>query len=103
MLGEKVREQLTGFTGTATARCEHITGCVEVLVVANELGEDGKPIEAWFDESRLIVSEVIEQPEETKPEETKPAGGPRDSKPPPRSRPTMQTSYKTYDGPKRPT
>ena len=98
MLGSKVKEKVTGFVGTVTAHCEHITGCVEMLVVANTLGLDGKPVEAWFDESRLTIHEVVSCENKI----TK-LGGPRDSKPPARSHPKMDTNYKTFDGPRQST
>lgn len=52
-LGSKVKDPVTGFTGTAVARTEYAWGCVSVGVCSNELHE-GKPIDwQWFDEKRL--------------------------------------------------
>ncbi len=52
-LGQKVTDNITGFSGIVTARTEFLYGCVRVCVEPEEL-KDGKPIEAqWFDEQRL--------------------------------------------------
>ena len=52
-LGDKVRDNITGFTGVATGRTEYLYGCVRICIEPAEL-HDGKPVEAlWFDEQRL--------------------------------------------------
>jgi len=52
-LGDKVKDKLTGYSGTAVARAEYLYGCVWISVIPEEL-QDGKPIEdVWFDEGRL--------------------------------------------------
>jgi hypothetical protein len=54
-LGSKVRDTLTGFTGTATGRTEWLYGCTRICIEPNEM-KDGKPIEGvWFDEQRIEV------------------------------------------------
>jgi len=61
-LGNRVRDNITGFCGIATARAEWLFGCNRIAIEPQEL-KDGKPIEAqWFDEQRV---ELIA---ETKPE-----------------------------------
>lgn len=61
-LGNKYRDTLTGFEGTATGRTEYLYGCVRVLLEG--AGSDRKPEDFWFDEQRLI--EVgAERPVET--------------------------------------
>lgn len=53
--GQTVKEQITGFKGVITGRCEYITGCAQCLVQP-PVRKDGTRIEAvWFDEPRLIV------------------------------------------------
>jgi hypothetical protein len=53
-LGSKVKDTVTGFEGTATARAEYLDGRVSVQV---EALRDGKPISEWFPESRIVVVE----------------------------------------------
>lgn len=56
-LGDKVREDITGFEGIATSRTVFMTGCARIGVQA-KVDKDGKVphIEA-FDEDRLTVTE----------------------------------------------
>jgi hypothetical protein len=54
-LGAKVTDSITGFSGIATARTEYLDGAAKVCVEAQEL-VDGKPVEAWFDEPRVVES-----------------------------------------------
>lgn len=52
-LGDKVRDNITGFTGIAVGESKWLFGCSRFLVEPDEL-KDGKPIEAcWFDEQRI--------------------------------------------------
>lgn len=52
MLGHKVKDKITGFTGRVTGFVEYLTGCNQALVIAES--KDGKPGEtAWIDEQRL--------------------------------------------------
>lgn len=52
LLGHKVRDKITGFTGTVTGYVQYLTGCNQGLVVGES--KDGKAAEsAWFDEQRL--------------------------------------------------
>lgn len=54
-LGEKVKDSVTGFKGTVTARAEYLTGCRQYAVTAktvgNKIAESG-----WYDEDRLLDS-----------------------------------------------
>ena len=60
-LGSKVKDMLTGFTGTATGRTEWVFGCSRIFIEPNKLKDDGAPIEGqWFDEQRV---EVVEEKE----------------------------------------
>lgn len=52
-LGQKVKDSITGFVGTVTARCEYVTSPVHVLVEG--IDSTGRPIERWFEESRMQV------------------------------------------------
>lgn len=54
--GLKVRDVITGVTGTATGKCDYISGCSQVLV-APRYKEDGTKVDAeWFDIQRLEVA-----------------------------------------------
>lgn len=54
-LGSKVRDQITGLTGTATGRTEYITGCEQILVQP-PLNKDGAFVQGhWVDVDRLVV------------------------------------------------
>lgn len=56
VLGQKVEDVITGFTGTATGVCSYISGCTQVLVVP-KYKEDGTKIESeWFDIQRLVLA-----------------------------------------------
>lgn len=52
-LGLEVRDAVTGFTGTSTARCTHLGGSTQIEITP-KAGEDGsyrKP--QWFEEARI--------------------------------------------------
>lgn len=49
-LGERYRDGISGYEGTATARAEYLHGCPQVKL---ETVIDGKPDHAWIDEPRL--------------------------------------------------
>ena len=52
-LGVKVRDRVTGFSGTVTGLVSYITGCNQALV-APTIGEDGAMRDSqWIDEQRL--------------------------------------------------
>jgi hypothetical protein len=51
MLGAKVTDMVTGFTGTATGVSVYTNGCVRIAVEA--ASKDGKLADAWFDAQRL--------------------------------------------------
>ena len=51
-LGAKVKDSVTGFVGTVTARCEYLHTGTRVII---EGIADGRPVEMWIDESRAEV------------------------------------------------
>jgi len=51
-LGNKVVDDLTGFTGIVTGICQYLNSSTRVQVTSQEL-KDGKTIEEWFDVLRL--------------------------------------------------
>lgn len=71
-LGTKVRDTVTGFEGTAVARCEYFNGCVQygVLPKAKEAG--AMPDAVYIDWQRL---EVVGKPKV--PRRTSLTGGPQ--------------------------
>ena len=54
-LGSKVKDSVTGYIGTVTARCEYLHHGPQIL--AESIDSTGRPIEWWVKESR---AEVIE-------------------------------------------
>jgi hypothetical protein len=54
-LGDRVKEQVTGWEGILVGRADYLTGCEQWLVEA--MGEGGVPKAYWFDASRLEVLE----------------------------------------------
>ncbi len=51
----RVRDRVTGFEGVVVARCEYLTGCVQ-LDVAPGVDKDGQMEKTWWiDEQRLEV------------------------------------------------
>lgn len=53
MLGKKVRDKVTGFEGTVTARCEYVSGSPQVCLAS--IDKDGNPQTTWLDEGRVEV------------------------------------------------
>lgn len=59
-LGQRVVDQITGFSGIATALVSYITGCNQVCVQP-QVDEKGSFVEArYIDEDRLIVDQGFE-------------------------------------------
>jgi hypothetical protein len=57
-LGQIVKDQITGFQGVVTGKCQYITGCNQALVIPKVKDDGTKTDGAWFDEDRLeIVNE----------------------------------------------
>lgn len=55
LLGQKVKDRITGFGGVVTGYVYYISGCNQCLVVP-QVGSDGKQIDgAWFDVQRLEI------------------------------------------------
>jgi hypothetical protein len=54
-LGDKVTDNLTGFTGVAIARCEYLNGCIryEIQSLTLEKGQMAETI--WIDEERISL------------------------------------------------
>ena len=56
ILGEEVKDKITGFRGVVMARSEYHTGCNTYGLLSKTLTKDAKPAEwEWIDE-RLLTS-----------------------------------------------
>lgn len=55
MLGKKVKDIVSGFSGIATARCEYLNGCVQYQLEA-PLSKTGERKKEWFDEGQLSIT-----------------------------------------------
>ena len=59
VLGNKVRDKVTGFEGVAVERCSYLDGTSSVKVESQTLSkEEGVPVVAWFWEVRLTFVEL---------------------------------------------
>ena len=57
-LGQRVKDSITGFTGTVTGLVSYIAGCDQALV-APDVDKQGKLADsAWFDTVRLEVTKM---------------------------------------------
>lgn len=75
-LGDRCRDTISDFTGTAVAFTTWINGCTR-FALQPKIDKDGKLPEAqWFDEPQIVVMEETVAP--TGPRDT---GGPLPSKP----------------------
>ena len=62
-LGDRVREDISGYEGVVVARSEYLWGCVTYWVKAEGLDKDGKPHEGeWFDAERLTPVRAPSKP-----------------------------------------
>lgn len=58
-LGDKAKDQVTGFEGICVARTEWLNGCVRVTLQSDKLDKEGKPQEGQtFDEPQLVVTKA---------------------------------------------
>ena len=70
-LGDKVKDEVTGFEGVATAATEFLQGCRRISITSQDL-HDGKPIDShWFDEPQITIvkkavvkAEVVDEGEQ---------------------------------------
>ena len=55
-LGDKVKDVVSGYVGTAIAKIIFLNNCIQFHVQAKGVKKDGEPIKAqWVDEEQLIV------------------------------------------------
>ena len=63
-LGQKVKDEITGFVGIAICRCEYLNGCVQYHVSppVDEKGNVRK--DEWFDAAQLeVIDDGVVKPE----------------------------------------
>lgn len=53
LLGDSVRDTVTGFVGIATARAKYLNSVEPRIKVEGLDKKNGLPVEFWFDENRL--------------------------------------------------
>lgn len=57
LLGYKVKDKVTGFSGKATSICFDLYGCIQCLIHPG-LDKEGKPADQnWFDVSRIEITD----------------------------------------------
>lgn len=85
-LGDKVKDQITGFEGVVTGHTRYITGCDAFCLQPQGLDKDGKIHDAkWIDENRLVMVEakaVVLDPVPVVVTPVRAAGGPHDNEAP---------------------
>ncbi len=64
--GDRVKEKVTGFTGTITGTCYYLTGCNQYLIVARAKDEFSESKSVWYDEGRIEFIEKVITEEEVK-------------------------------------
>ena len=62
-IGRKYTDKVTGFTGMATCRTEHLYGTTQLHLQAEQLG-DSKVVGHWFYEAQLQEADPSEATED---------------------------------------
>jgi hypothetical protein len=91
-LGQVVKDKISGFTGTATARTTYLFGCVWIEVTGDELSE-GKPVSDWFDIQRLGIVKAVKPIKVRKSDKGGPPSAPPQRSMPKRSHPSMTDTH----------
>ena len=71
--GDEAKDSITGFKGVVTAVVEFSNGCKRYELTSKKMGENGKVLEIYFDEQRIVVTKSKNKPK------VKPRGGPHDA------------------------
>lgn len=72
MLGKKVKDTVTGITGTAVTKIIYMNGCVQYAIQPKKV-VNGVPAEAkWYDEDQVVLMPT----KKTIKPKRKPTGGP---------------------------
>ena len=67
--GKLGKDRITNFEGIITGKCKYIYGCSQYMLTP-KIDKDGKRMPAeWFDEGRVLISDVIVEPEKVKAKE----------------------------------
>lgn len=61
IIGRRVRDKITDFTGTAIGHCIYISGCSQTLVAAESKDRFSEGTSVWFDDQRLVIDESYER------------------------------------------
>ena len=61
-LGTRVKDRLTGATGSAVARCEYLNGCIQFAITPDTLKEGVPQDDYWMDHQRLVVAAGQKRP-----------------------------------------
>ncbi len=58
MLGDRVKDRITGFTGIAVSSTEYLNGCIRIAVDP-PVDKDGKSVDQqWFDHQQMNIVEA---------------------------------------------
>lgn len=72
-LGNRYRDSVSGWEGTATARYDYMNGCTRIELAAKD--KDGAPVSYVFDIEQMVV---VDAPPVQR-SAPSPTGGPRDN------------------------
>jgi hypothetical protein len=56
ILGFEAEDKITGFSGVITSMSFDLYGCVQAIITCKELDKDNKPINGWYDVTRLTIT-----------------------------------------------
>ena len=76
-LGDRVKDNITGFKGILIAETHWLHGCVRHTIASEKIDKDGDAVEMTFDEGRV---ELV-KPKANKPRVVASSGGPRRNDP----------------------
>jgi len=54
-LGETAKDEITGFKGIITGRCDYITGCDQYMLQPKSIKSSEVPEPKWLDDNRLVI------------------------------------------------
>lgn len=58
-LGDRCRDEITGFEGIATGKYDYLYGCCRIQLQPDKLDDKGRPLGSEvFDEAQLVVIEA---------------------------------------------
>lgn len=75
-LGDKVRDNITGFQGIAIARTQWLHGCDRITIQPDKLDKDGKPLDNYTVDEQQVELVQSREPKVSPQAGARP-GGPR--------------------------